>query len=92
MGYHLAQKEALGKRIVEALQKDPSLTNTQLVERFGCGVEVITRIRRKINVKASLSEYVTPKEMKSAKKLYGLFEDTKLRWGRGRRRKKIVDD
>jgi hypothetical protein len=43
------ESDARNKRIEEVMLSEPTLTNGQLCERFGCTSSIITKIRKKLN-------------------------------------------
>ena len=73
------ESEAMRKRIAEVMLDDPTLTNGQLVERFGCSRSVIQKIRKKVNVeKPDDFELIKRKDADVAARKLGLMDTREI--------------
>jgi hypothetical protein len=73
MGLNKEQRELKAKLIANAITKDPTLTNLQLAERFGCSSNTICNVRKRVGVPPPLSEFVTQGDLNKSRFVGNVF-------------------
>ena len=87
MGYSRDSIKLRTKQIEDAILKDPTLTNEQLVQRYGCNRDAISKIRKRVKVLPPASEYVTQSDLNKTRQICEGFNDNVFRFGRWMRTK-----
>lgn len=66
MGYLKTIELSLDERLEKAMRREPDIRNNQLMERFGCTLERIRKMRKKLGIYSEQSDFITKSEIKRA--------------------------